>query len=68
MESSVTSIIPPIITIILALATKEVYASLMIGILSGALIFTGGNPIQAILTMFTIMGDKIGGNVNILIY
>ena len=68
MESSVTSIIPPIITIILALATKEVYASLMIGILSGALIFTGGNPIQAILTMFTIMGDKIGGNVNILIF
>ena len=52
----------------LALATKEVYASLIIGILSGALIFTSGNPLQAILTMFTIMGDKIGGNVNILIF
>ena len=68
MEYSALSIIPPIITIALALATKEVYISLVIGILSGAMIFAGGNLFQAILTMFTIMGDKIGSNVNILIF
>ena len=68
MEISALSIIPPLITIILALATKEVHASLIIGILSGAFIFTGGNPLQSILTMFNIMGDKIGSNVNILIF
>ena len=68
MEPTALSIIPPIITIILALATKEVYMSLIIGIFTGALIFTGGNLLQAILSMFSIMGEKIGSNVNILIF
>jgi Na+/H+ antiporter NhaC len=42
------SILPPIIAIALALITKEVYSSLLIGIISGTLIytsFTGGNLI-----------------------
>ena len=68
MEPSALSILPPLITIILALATKEVYMSLIIGIFSGAMIFNVGNPFQSALTMFTIMGDKIGSNVNILIF
>ena len=42
MENSALSMLPPIITIILALLTKEVYMSLIIGIFSGALLFTGG--------------------------
>ena len=62
------SILPPIITIVLALATKEVYVSLLIGIFSGAIIFTGGSILTSIITMFNIMGEKIGGNVNILIF
>ena len=68
MEYSILSILPPLITMILALLTKEVYVSLTIGILSGTLIFVGGNPFQAIVTMFTIMGNKIGSNVNILMF
>ena len=68
MEPSALSILPPLITIILALATKEVYVSLIIGIFSGAMIFNAGNLFQSALTMFTIMGDKIGSNVNILIF
>ena len=60
--------LPPIITIILALATKEVYFSLIIGIFSGTMIFTGGNFLQSITTFFEIMGNKIGGNVNILAF
>ena len=42
------SIIPPIIAIALALITKEVISSLIIGILSGTLIYScivGANPI-----------------------
>ena len=35
------SLIPPIIAIALALITKEVYSSLFIGILSGALLYSG---------------------------
>ena len=68
MEVSALSIVPPIITIVLALATKEVYFSLLIGIFSGAMIFTGGNFLQSITTFFEIMSGKIGDNVNILAF
>ncbi len=37
------SLLPPIIAIALALITKEVYSSLFIGILSGAVIYSGWN-------------------------
>ena len=68
MENSALSILPPIITIILALITKEVYTSLIIGIFVGAMLFTGGNFLESITTFFDIMSDKVGGNVNILIF
>ena len=68
MAATAWAVLPPVITIILALWTKEVYMSLIIGILSGALIFTGGSPIESILTMFTVMSDKVGKNVNILVF
>ncbi|MBR1396983.1 MAG: Na+/H+ antiporter NhaC family protein [Selenomonadaceae bacterium] len=68
MEHTAWSMLPPIITIVLALLTKEVYMSLIIGIFCGALLFTGGNLLESILTMFTIMEEKVGGNVNILVF
>ncbi|MBF1692725.1 MAG: Na+/H+ antiporter NhaC family protein, partial [Selenomonas sp.] len=68
MTATAWSILPPIITIILALWTKEVYMSLIIGIFSGAMLFAGGNFLQATLTMFQVMADKVGGNVNILVF
>ena len=37
------SLLPPLIAITLALVTKEVYSSLFIGIISGALLYTGFN-------------------------
>ena len=60
--------LPPIITIVLALATKEVYMSLLVGIFSGALLYTNFSVLQAILTMFGVMADKVGANVNILVF
>lgn len=68
MAQTAWSILPPIITIVLALWTKEVYMSLIIGIFSGALLFTGGNILESILTMFAVMSDKVGSNVNILVF
>ncbi|MFW5630000.1 MAG: Na+/H+ antiporter NhaC family protein [Acetivibrio ethanolgignens] len=62
------SIIPPIIAIVLALATKEVISSLLIGILAGALIFTHGSPMSMIETTFAVMGERMADNVNILIF
>ena len=68
MAQTAWSILPPVITIVLALWTKEVYMSLIIGIFSGALLLAGGNPIEAIMTMFKVMSDKVGSNVNILVF
>ena len=58
MVESVCSILPPIITIVLALLTKEVYMSLLIGIFSGALLYTEFNVLEAIMTMFDVMADR----------
>ena len=68
MSGTIFSLIPPIVAIALALITKEVYLSLLIGIMSGAFVFTGPNPLHAVETMIAIMGEKIGGNVNILLF
>ena len=68
MSETIWSLVPPLITIVLALYTKEVYISLIVGILTGALMFCNFNVISAIDTMFTIMEAKVGGNVNILVF
>lgn len=62
------SIIPPVIAIVLALWTKEVISSLLVGILAGALIFSHGNLMGMIETTFTVMGDRMAGNIYILIF
>lgn len=68
MAETVWSVLPPVITIVLALATKEVYMSLLIGIFSGALLYAEFDVMSAIMTMFEVMSDKIGGNINILVF
>ena len=68
MAETVWSVLPPVITIVLALATKEVYMSLLIGIFSGALMYTDFSVLNAIMTLFEVMADKVGGNINILIF
>lgn len=68
MSQTVWSLVPPVVTIILALATKEVYMSLAIGIFIGAFMFAGFSMLGAIDTMFHIMSDKVGGNVYILVF
>lgn len=68
MEMGAWSLLPPVITIVLALWTKEVYFSLLIGIFSGALLFTGGDFLQSINTFFKILAGKVGDNVNILAF
>ncbi len=62
------AILPPIIAIGLALLTKEVYFSLIVGIFAGAMFFASGNVMSALETMFNIMAVKIGDNFNIVIF
>lgn len=68
MEFGILSIVPPIVAIALALITKEVITSLLIGILSGGLIYTGGNIIAALETVFELMGTKLGDNALMLVF
>ena len=67
------SLVPPLVAIILALITKEVYSSLFVGIVVGGLFYTNFNVKDAFLTIFTDatdggMATKIAGNVGILVF
>ncbi|MDO5142693.1 MAG: Na+/H+ antiporter NhaC family protein [Eubacteriales bacterium] len=68
MTATIWTLLPPIIAIALALITKEVYSSLLIGILTGTLLYTGFHPLHAVQTTFSIMGGKLGDNINICIF
>ena len=64
------SLVPPVVAIVLALITKEVYVSLFIGILTGALLYANFNPVKTVTSIFEVMTAKIGDgwNVGILIF
>ena len=60
------SLVPPLLAIILALVTKEVYSSLFIGVAVGTLLYTGFHPWNAFTALFDIMKSSM--NLNILIF
>ena len=64
------ALLPPIIAIALALMTKEVYSSLFIGILSGALLYSNFNIWGMVTNTFDVMVSKLSDswNVGILIF
>ena len=51
------ALVPPIVAIVLALITKETFSSLFIGILVGALLLTGFDPVA---TVTTIVNGEFG--------
>ena len=64
------SIVPPLVAIGLALITKEVFSSLLVGIFSGTLIYSigmGNNMVMGMVeTAFKMMSEKL--DLNILIF
>ena len=64
------ALLPPIIAIVLALITKEVYMSLFVGILSGSLLYTMFHPVQTVTKTFDTIISKLadGWNVGIIIF
>ena len=64
------SLLPPVIAIALALITKEVYSSLFLGILSGALIYSNLNIWGMLTNTCDVMIAKLSDswNVGILIF
>ena len=61
-------LIPPILTIVLAFITKDVIVSLFLGILSGTLIVSGGNPFLAIMDLTDHLADSLADGWNIRIF
>ena len=73
LANTAWSLLPPVIAIVLALISKEVYSSLFLGCLVGALLYTQFAPWE---TIQALVGDEYGlisvlsdgGNVGILIF
>ena len=62
------SLLPPVVAIVLALITKEVYSSLFLGIMVGFLLQADFNPVNAFNLFINDLGSNIGGNAGILIF
>ena len=62
------SLLPPIVAIVLALITKEVYSSLFIGILVGFVLQANFDPVMTFNHLVNGFVGNIGGNAGILIF
>jgi len=69
VRASIWALLPPVIAIGLALITKEVYSSLFIGIVSGALLYSNFSFTGTMDTL-TINGliDAVSGNAGIFLF
>lgn len=65
MEGTFWAIVPTLIAVVFALITKEVFVSLFLGILTGALFLAGGNPIVAFNELFAVMANKMGADLTV---
>lgn len=59
MEVGFWAIVPPLLTIVLAIITKEVLLSLFIGVYTGCLIIVGWNPLAGMEKMVEIIVAKL---------
>lgn len=71
LHATFWALVPPIVAIALALITKEVYSSLFLGVLVGAILYSGMNFERTITHMFndgfiSVLSDSY--NVGILIF
>lgn len=71
IEAGWLSIIPPLLAIILALITKEVYSSLFLGVASGMAIYCicgGSTPLRSVQYIFDMIAAKIGENAYMIVF
>lgn len=50
----VLSLAPPVIAVVLAIATRRILLSVLVGLYGGALLTTGGAPVQALVDLFEV--------------
>ncbi len=75
ISTGVWSIVPPLLALVLALVTKEVYSSLIIGVFTAMIIYQfvlNGAGFEQLIDSFTMvplmMADQIAGNGALLLF
>ena len=71
IDTGLLSILPPLVAIILALWTKEVYSSLFVGVFSGMLIYcycSGTSLLLAIEYVIEMMANKLADNAMMIVF
>lgn len=62
------ALLPPVIAIVLAFFTKEVYSSLFAGVFVGAILYANYDIMYAIQSMVTIISEELGVNGGLIIF
>ena len=65
---TIASLLPPVVAIVLALITKEVYSSLFLGIIVGCLLYTNGDVVAGLQDFVSRLCGNAGGNMGILMF
>lgn len=68
MVGTIFAFAPAVVAIVMALATKQVYLSLFVGIFVGAMFVCGFNPIMSIQKVFEVLTTQLGENGGLLIF
>ncbi len=75
ISTGIWSIVPPLLALVMALITKEVYSSLTVGVFVGMLIYTftlNGPGVEQVIDSFTMvpqmMAEQIAGNGALLLF
>lgn len=75
ISTGIWSIVPPILALVLALVTKEVYSSLIIGVFSGMIIYQftlNGVGVEQLVDAFTMvpsmMAEQMSGNAALILF
>ena len=75
LDTGIWSLVPPLLALVLALLTKEVYSSLLIGVFSGLIIYEfslGGASLDSLITAFcdlpTLLAAQISDNGALLLF
>lgn len=75
LNTGAWSLVPPLLALALALITKEVYSSLLVGVLSGLFIYMfalEGVGVEQAITAFTLLptmlGEQLAGNATLVLF
>jgi Na+/H+ antiporter NhaC len=66
----ILALLPPVLTVLLAIWTKDVIVSLFLGIFAGAMTVAGGNPLQALVRLTDLLAEMLadGWNIRIILF